>query len=146
MDRIPFVVMKCGMSLDEMCIRDRSLTAAGVASQVAVHVSSEDIQAFIQRCDEAKNYGSRYQPAPVILLEFLTEHIPYEALRSIYTIILKNYRIGRKIPKLIHRGKASVKQEIHRRCVEAANVLDGGNQSAFAKQAAEIFRLSLIHI
>ena len=119
-----------------------SLTAEGVASQVAVHVSSEDIQAFIQRLDEAKNYGSLYQPAPVILLEFLTEHIPYEALRSIYTIILKNYRIGRKIPKLIHRGKASVKQEIHRRCVEAANVLDGGNQSAFAKQAAEIFRFT----
>ena len=116
-----------------------SLTAEGVAYHVAAHVSSEHIQAFIQRLDEAKNNGSLYQPAPVILLEFLTEHIPYEALRSIYTIILKNYRIGRKIPKLINRANAARKLEIHRKCVETANILVNGDQSAFAKQTAAIF-------
>lgn len=119
-----------------------SLTAEGVAYHIAAHVSSEHIQALLKRLDEENKYGNLYQPAPVILLEFLTEHIPYEALRSIYTIILKNYRIGRKIPKLINRGKASVKQEIHGRCVEAANVLAGGNRSAFANQTAEIFRFT----
>lgn len=116
-----------------------SLTAEGVAYHVAAHVSSEHIQAFSQRLDEAKNRGGLYQPAPVVLLEFLTEHIPYEALRSIYTIILKNYRIGRKIPRLINRSNAPRKLEIHRKCVEAAKVLRGGNQSAFSKQVAEIF-------
>lgn len=116
-----------------------SLTAEGVAYHVAAHVSSEHIQTLIQRLDEAKNYGSLYQPAPVILLEFLTEHIPYEALRSIYTIILKNYRIGRKIPRLINRANVSRKLEIHRKCVKAANILHGGNQNAFSKQVAEIF-------
>ena len=73
-----------------------SLTAEGVASQVAVHVSSEDIQAFIQRLDEAKNYGNLYQPAPVILLEFLTEHIPYEACGLSIRLYSKTIELAEK--------------------------------------------------
>lgn len=121
------------------CLELLSLTAEGVAQHVAAHVSYEQIQKLIQELEEAKKYGSLYQPAPVVLLEFLTEHIPYESLQSIYTIILKNYRIGRKIPKLINKDNASGKLEIHRQCVEAANVLIDGDQSAFAKQVSEMF-------
>lgn len=122
------------------CLELLSFTAEGVAFQVAAHVSSAQIQTCIQRMEEAKKYGSIYQPSPVILLEFLTEHIPYDALRSIYTIILKNYRIGRKIPKLINSSNPSRKLEIHYECVKAANRLLGGDQSAFAKQVAEMFQ------
>lgn len=117
-----------------------SLTVEEVAYHVAGHVSFEQIQTIIQRLDEVKKYDCIYQPAPVILLEFLTEHIPYEALRSIYTVILKNYRIGRKLPKLINSSNTNEKLEIHRECVEAANVLLGGDRSAFAQQVAEMFK------
>lgn len=116
-----------------------SLTVEGVAYHAAAHVSCENRRTLLRRLDEAKKYDSLYQPAPIILLEFLTEHIPYEALKSIYTIILKNYRIGRKIPKLISRGNVSEKEEIHCRCVKAATTLKGGNRSAFAKQVAKMF-------
>ena len=121
------------------CLELLSLTVEGVACHAAAHVSDEQIHELIQRLDEAKIYGSLYQPAPIVLLEFLTEHIPYETLQSVYAIILKNYRIGRKIPKLINGANASRKLEIHRKCVEAANALIGGDRSAFAKQAAEMF-------
>lgn len=122
------------------CLELLSLTAEGVAYHVAAHVSYEQTQNLLRRLDEAKKYGSLYQPAPVMLLEFLTEHIPFDALKSIYTIILKNYRIGRKIPKLINRSNASGKLEIHRKCLEAANVLSGGDRDTFAKEVAEIFK------
>ena len=121
------------------CLELISLTVEGVAYHVASHVSYEQMHKLIQRLDEAKKYDSLYQPAPVVLLEFLIEHITYEALRSIYTIMLKNYRIGRKIPKLINRANQSGKLEIHSKCVEAANVLIGGDRSAFSKQVAEMF-------
>ena len=122
------------------CLELLSLTVEGVACYVAVHVSSEQARRLIQRLDEAKKYGCLYQPAPIILLEFLTEHIPLDALQSIYRIILKNYRIGRKIPKLIHRGSASTKLEIHGRCLEAAKALSCGDHNGFAIQAAEMFK------
>lgn len=89
------------------CLELLSLTVEGVAYHVASHISYEQIPQLMRRLDEAKKYGSLYQPAPVFLLEFLTDHISLNALRSIYTIILKNYRIGRKIPKLINRANAS---------------------------------------
>ncbi|WP_409015848.1 GntR family transcriptional regulator [Anaerostipes caccae] len=122
------------------CLDLLSLTAEGAAYHAAEHVSYEKIRLLIQRLAEAKKYGSLYQPAPVVLLEFLTENIPYVALQAIYTIILKNYRIGRKIPKLINSTNTSGKHKIYRKCVEAANVLMNGDQNAFARQAAEMFR------
>lgn len=121
------------------CLELVSLTVEGVAYHVAAHVSYEQIQKLIQRLEEVKNFGSLYQPAILILLEFLTEHIPYDALQSIYRIILKNYRIGRKIPKLINKNNVPIKLEIHRMCVEAANTLIDGDRSAFAKQTADMF-------
>ena len=117
-----------------------SITVEGVAHHVAANVSYEKIQKLIEQLDETKKYGSLYQPAPVILLEFLTEHIPLDTLQAIYRIILKNYRIGRKIPKLINRANVSGKLDICRRCMEAANVLLVGDQSAFANQVAEMFK------
>lgn len=122
------------------CLELLSLTVEGVAYHVAAHISYEQIPQLMRRLDEAKKYGSLYQPAPVFLLEFLTDHISLNALRSIYTIILKNYRIGRKIPKLINRANASGKLEIHGKCVEAAKSLSGGDPDAFAKQVAKIFQ------
>lgn len=121
------------------CLELLSLTVEGVAYHVANHASRAQMQDFIRNLDAAKKNMDLYQPAPIILLEFLTEQIPYEALQSIYRIILKNYRIGRKIPGLINSANASGKLEIHRKCVEAANTLLVGDQSAFAKQASEMF-------
>ena len=122
------------------CLELLSLTAKGVACHVAAHVSVEQTQILIQRLDQAKKHGSLYQPAPVIMLEFLTENIPLEALQSVYTMILKNFRIGRKIPKLINRANASRKLEIHRKCEEAAAALLNADQSGFAKQVEEMFQ------
>ena len=122
------------------CLELLSLTAEGVAYQAAVHVANEQIRKLIQRLDEAEKYSCLYQADPIVLLEFLIEHIPFDALRSIYTIILENYRIGRKIPKLINRANASGKLEIHGMCKEAANALLEGDQSLFAKQAAAMFK------
>lgn len=122
------------------CLELLSLTVQGVAYHTAAHVSYEQVRRLIERLDGANGHDSLYQPAPVILLEFLTEHIQFDALQSVFTIILKNYRIGRKIPKLINRDNASGKLEIHRKCTEAAKALLGGDQSAFAKQVQEMFQ------
>ncbi|WP_418667054.1 GntR family transcriptional regulator [Allofournierella sp.] len=122
------------------CLELLSLTAEGVAYHAAAHVSYAETEKLLRRLDETKSCDGLYQPAPVILLEFLTEHIPFDALRSVYTIMLKNYRIGRKIPKLINRANASGKLEIHHKCAEAANALLRADQSAFAEQAAEMFK------
>ncbi|POP33631.1 GntR family transcriptional regulator [Lactonifactor longoviformis] len=121
------------------CLELLSLTAEGTAYHVAGHVSFEQMQDLLRKLEEAKKIGNLYQPAPIVLLEFLTEHIPYEALQSVYTVILRNYRMGRKIPKLVNSGNASKKLALHRKCTEAAEALLRGERSAFAKQAAEMF-------
>ena len=122
------------------CLELLSLTVEGVAYHIVDPIPAEKIQTVLQRLDEAKDYGSLYQTAPIVMLEFIVEQIPYEALQSIYSIILKNYRIGRKIPKLINSSNASRKLEIHRQCVEAANALLYGDRCAFAKQLAQMFQ------
>ena len=116
-----------------------SLTAKGVAEHVADQASTYQIQNLIQKLEEAKKCGSLYQPAPVIMLEFIADQISYDALQSIYMVILKNYRIGRKIPKLINRSNAARKREIHGQCLEAANRLLDGDRSAFTKGVVEMF-------
>ena len=72
------------------CLELLSLTVEGVAYHIVDPIPAEKIQTVLQRLDEAKDYGSLYQTAPIVMLEFIVEQIPYEALQSIYSIILKN--------------------------------------------------------
>lgn len=116
-----------------------SLTVEKVARHAAAHVSPGLAQELIRRLESIRNPGGLYQPAPIILLEFIAAQIQYETLQEIYMVILKNYRIGRKIPKLMNNGCVMQKLQIQRMCINAAYALQQQDIHTFASQAAEMF-------
>ena len=130
-----------------MCIRDRyletlallSITARSVALHAASNVSREQAQALLLNVKEMEHVSDLYQPAPIVILEFLTEHLLCKATRAVYMTILENYHIGRKIPKLVNRQNASKKLEVYRRCAGAAQALMDGHHAEFAERTADMF-------
>ena len=80
-----------------------------------------------------------YHLSPIVLLEFLTEHIKRGALRAIYKVIQENYHIGRSVPKLLRHSKNRYNREIQRQCVRAAEALINNDPDAFAKETAKMF-------
>ena len=88
---------------------------------------------------QQEGHPYEHQLIPRTLLDFITEHIQYGALRSIYGILARNFSIGRSIPKLVSPDKNPQNEEIYRKCVEAANVLLGGDTGLFAKKTADLF-------
>lgn len=115
-----------------------TLTVERVAAYAAGFVSPEDaerLQADIRR-QEKQPY--EHQLIPRILLDFITEHIQYDALRTIYGILARNFSIGRSIPKLVSRDKNPQNCEIYRECMEAAEILHNGDTGLFARRTADV--------
>lgn len=116
-----------------------TITVRGVALHTAMAVSREQVQILLQNVKEMKDVSNLYQPAPIVILEFLTDHLPCGGMRAVYMTLLENYHIGRKIPNLVNPQNASKKLELHRRCVSAVQALLDGHSEEFAKQTAEMF-------
>ncbi len=116
-----------------------SITARSVALHAASNVSREQAQALLLNVKEMEHVSDLYQPAPIVILEFLTEHLLCKATRAVYMTILENYHIGRKIPKLVNRQNASKKLEVYRRCAGAAQALMDGHHAEFAERTADMF-------
>ncbi|MCH1980980.1 GntR family transcriptional regulator [Ruminococcus sp. OA3] len=117
-----------------------SLTIEGVAAHAAAQVTAEEACSLCDSLEDVWNHAYLYQLSPVILLEFLVAHIQYDALQTIYEVILKNYHIGRSIPKLISHKKNRNNYEIHKQCLEAARILTKGDSVCFARKASEMFQ------
>lgn len=116
-----------------------SLTVERVAAHAASFVSPEEarrIQTAVRRQEELPY---EHQLIPRTLLDFITEHIQYDALRSIYGILARNFSIGRSIPKLVSRDKNLQNEEIYRQCAEAADLLSGSDPGLFSKRMAGIY-------
>lgn len=117
-----------------------SLTIEGVAAHAAASVSPEEAASLRADMKDVWEHDYLYLLSPIVLLEFLTEHIQYKSMQAIYKVILNNYRIGRSIPKLIHHAKDSVNRKIYHECLEAADILEKEDPAGFAKKAAELFQ------
>lgn len=117
-----------------------SLTVEGVAAHAGEGITSQKARQFSKDLEELWEHAYLYQLSPVAILEFITNHIQYDALRTIYGVLLKNYHIGRSIPKLINHKKNSHNRMIHSQCKAAVDALIEGDSDQFASQAAEMFQ------
>ena len=84
--------------------------------------------------------------APILMLEFIVDHIQYGALKSVYGIVQKHYHIGRSIPKLVSNRKTQSSCEIFRRCIEAVNALIEGDTARFARKSSDMFQYTRLLI
>lgn len=117
-----------------------SLTVGGVAAHAAASVTPEEAVRLRAEMEEVWEHNYLYQLSPIVLLEFLTEHIQYKSLQAIYRVILNNYHIGRSIPKLIHHSKDGPNRKIYKECLEAADLLKKGDSCLFSGKAAALFQ------
>lgn len=117
-----------------------SLTVEGIADHAANQVRPGEARALYDKLEELWTEAYLYQLSPIVLLDFLTEHIRYDALRAIYKVLRENYHIGRSIPKLVNRKKTPVSAALHRQCLDAVGLLEQGETRAFARKAAEMFQ------
>ncbi len=116
-----------------------SLTIEGVAAHAASHITAEAARQLYDDMDRLWNEYYIYQRSPRILLNFITNHIQYSALKAVYRVICQNYWIGRSIPKLVTPAKNPANCKIYRLCMDAAGLLIAGEPQRFARQAAEAF-------
>ncbi len=117
-----------------------SLTVEGVAAHAAARAAVGEARRLRGQMEDLWDHSYCYQLSPIVLLEFLTGHIEYGALREIYKVIQENYHIGRSIPKLLGHVKNRYNREIYGQCIQAAEALAEGDPGAFAKEAAKMFR------
>ena len=122
-------------NMDLLCF-----TIDGVAAHAAGFVTAEETEALKNAIQRHWDEEYIYQTAPATLLEFITEHIHYTALKEIYKVMLENYHIGRSIPKLVKKGKFTENIEIHQQVEEVVGCLAQGDCEGFSARAAELFR------
>lgn len=115
-----------------------SLTAGMVAAHGAVYMT-EDAEQLYKTLVWQYGHPYEHQMIPRTLLDFITDHIRYDALRSVYGVLARNFSIGRSIPKLVCRDKNSQSTGIYHLCIEAADILRGGDAAGFAEMAADMF-------
>ena len=116
-----------------------ALTVERVAAHAAANVQSKDAERLREAIVRQWAQPYEHQLIPRTLLDFLTEHIQYDALRSIYKILARNLSVGRSIPKLVSRDKNPLNCEIYQQCLEAADTLIHGDTVRLAKVSGEQF-------
>ena len=117
-----------------------SLTVEEVAAHASMQATADEACELRDNIKHLWNHSYLYQFSPAILLEFIASHIKYEALQTIYRMILKNYHIGRSIPKLISHERNVYNKAIYSQCVETVRYLADGDTARFAEKAAEMFQ------
>ena len=89
-------------------------TVERAAAHAAAHVKSKDVQRLRETMLGQLEQPYEHQLIPRTLLDFITEHIQYDALRSIYGVLARNFSIGRSIPKLVSRDLSLIHIDILR--------------------------------
>lgn len=116
-----------------------SLTVGQVAAHAATHISPKEAQRLRSAIAHQWERPYEHQLIPRTLLDFITQHIQYDALRSIYEVLARNLSIGRSIPKLVSRDKTPLNCEIYQGCFEAADALIDGDTDRLEKRSAALF-------
>lgn len=116
-----------------------SLTMENVAAHAAAYTSQKDARQLSKTLLRQFEQPYEHQLIPRTLLNFITEHIQYDALRAIYEVLTRNLSIGRGIPKLVSREQNPRNRGIYQQCIEAAGSLSAGDAGRFAKIAADMF-------
>ena len=116
-----------------------SLTVGRAAAHAAGYVPLKDAQRLREAIVRQWEQPYEHQLIPRTLLNFLTEHIQYDALRSVYEVLARNLSIGRSIPKLVSRDKNPLNCGIYQLCLEAADTLIHGDIVRLAAVTAELF-------
>ena len=116
-----------------------ALTVGQSATHAAAHISPKETQRLLNTLKRQLEQPYEHQLIPRILLECITEHIQYDALRSIYKVMVGNLSIGRGIPWLASRDRNPTNGMIYQLCIESAQCLANGDTSRFAQMAAEVF-------
>lgn len=116
-----------------------ALTVEPVAAHAAAYMEAEAVRRLRNTIvrQEAQPYA--HQLIPRTLLDFITEHIPYHALQSIYAVLTRNLSIGRSIPKLVSRDKNPQNSALYRQCLAAVDTLIDGEPAGFAAAAGALF-------
>lgn len=117
-----------------------ALTIEGVAEHAAFHAKPDETRRMSEIMNSQWNDPFYHQLIPLTLLEFIVNHIRYSALKSVYALLLKNYSIGRGIPKLVQKDKTPINSELYRQCMEVTDMLKEGEEKRFAAHAARIFK------
>ena len=116
-----------------------SLTVEQVAVHAAAQAESGRVRLLCGTLARQWEQSYEHQLIPRTLLDFITEHIQYDALRSIYGVLARNFSIGRSIPKLVSPNKNPQNCEIYRQCMESAAILMDGDGALFGRRAAGMF-------
>ncbi|MBT9779680.1 GntR family transcriptional regulator [Clostridium sp. MCC353] len=119
-----------------------SLTVEGVAAHAAAYVGAEEARELRQELKRLWSGRYVHQMFPRVFLDFLTAHIQYAALKSIYNVIRKNYSVGRSIPKLVNLEKTAESRQIYRRCMAAVDALEAGSIQEFARITGAMFQFT----
>lgn len=116
-----------------------ALTVESVAAHAAAHVEPGEARRLRAAIARQEEQPYEHQLVPRTLLDFITEHIQYRALGSVYGVLARNLSIGRSIPKLVSRDKNPQNSKLYRQCLEAVDTLIGGDTAGFAAAAGALF-------
>lgn len=117
-----------------------TLTMEGVTAHAMENVSKEEIERFCNELGYQWKDPLLFHFFPSMVLQFVTAHIKYDMLRSIYEVLRKNFRIGRSIPKMIGSQKTTADRKNYRKCLSAMEVLKNGEVQRFAVQITVLFQ------
>ncbi|MBS7007272.1 GntR family transcriptional regulator [Anaerostipes sp.] len=116
-----------------------TLTAEGAAACAAANIARPEIETVKGKISRLWNEDYLYERSPAILLDLITEHIGIKTMGVIYSLLQRNFRIGRSIPGLLTTEKIPVNCEIHGQCIEVINILSDGNQEKFSEKIAQVY-------
>ena len=116
-----------------------ALTAESVATHAAAYVGPDEARRLRGVIARQEEEPYQHQLIPRTLLDFITEHIQYQALGSVYGVLARNLSIGRSIPKLVSRDKNPQNSALYRQCLAAVDILISGDTAGFAAAVAALF-------
>lgn len=109
------------------------------AQLVAQNIPKEDALQLRSELTAMWDDYQIYHMSSRVLLNFITNNIPYQALRVVYELLQRNFRIGRSIPCLLNLGATNSNREIHERILTAIDALIKQDISLFATLCKDIF-------
>lgn len=116
-----------------------TLILEGTAVHAMERAKKEEIDRLFMDLENAWKDPVLFHFFPSLVLKFVTEHIQFEMLRSIFEVLLKNLRIGRSIPKLMGSEKTQDDYKNYGKCIHAVSQLAAGDIWSFARQEANLF-------